>query len=225
MPNFEFIKEQIKTFVSVTDVFDKYVGTPPNYHRRYKCPFNHEENRENFGIKGRMWHCFSCGTGGDEISLVQKLFDLSVKDAMLKIAIDFNLSVDIDNEKQNKMKIEAQRKRLQQEKDRRYAQMIKTKQSEIFESLLKRERELEEIVSRNAPTKMNIEYYGYSSFCEKSMSALAELEKIRLYIDIISESPNSIYEFELLYPAFDKQDRHERMVHFVNKIIKGELKI
>lgn len=225
MPNFEFIKEQIKTFVSVTDVFDKYVGTPPNCHRRYKCPFNHEENRENFGIKGRMWHCFSCGTGGDEISLVQKLFDLSVKDAMLKIAIDFNLSVDIDNEKQNKMKIEAQRKRLQQEKDRRHAQMIKTKQDEVFEKLLRRERELEEIVVRNAPTALNIEYYGYSSFCQKSMEALAELDKIRYYIDIVSEYPNDYGYTDLFNPAFTKQDRHERMVHFINKIIKGELKI
>lgn len=225
MPDFRLIKQQIKNYISIFDIYERYVGGSRNQFNRYKCPFNDKENRNNFGIKGKMWHCFSCGCGGDEITLVQKLFDLSAQDAMLKIAQDFNLVTEVDYEMSKKLYLEEQRKKRQREKDKRYAELITKKQVEVYDMLLDKEHKLEEIIRKNLPTKKNIEFYGYSSYCEKCMNALKDLHFTRIMIDVVGETANSKYEDELLFPAYTSEERHNRMVRTINKIIKGELEI
>lgn len=225
MPDLRFIKRQIKDFISVYDVYSKYVGGSRNTFNRYKCPFNNEEKRNNFGIKDNMWHCFSCGCGGDQISLVQKLFDLSAPDAMLKIATDFNLVTETNEEARKKIFIEEQRRKRQREKDQAYERLITETQSKVYGDLIKKEKQLEKIIRDNAPNCDNMVYYGLSSFCENSMRAIKELYYVRMMIDIIGEVANSKFEDELIFPAFTKQERHERMIRTINRIIKGELKI
>ncbi len=59
-----------------------------------QCPF-HNEKTASLKIYegGRGWTCFGCGQSGDEISFVQKLFNLSFPDALKKIDADFNLNI------------------------------------------------------------------------------------------------------------------------------------
>ena len=104
-----FIRAQIKNFVSIQDVFNKYCYGTKQVQGRYKCPFNPKEDRYNFMIKGRSWRCFSCGCSGDEISLVQKLFDLNTKDAMIKIATDFRLALEVNDKDAERIKKEESR--------------------------------------------------------------------------------------------------------------------
>lgn len=214
-----FLLDQIKLFVSIQDVFDKYVGTQPDFHGRYKCPFNNSEDRRNFAIKNnKIWHCFSCGTTGDQITLVQKIFDIPFNEAIQKIAEDFHLSKEKDEKVSIRTKIEMQRRILQREKDKRYAQLFATKTKELFNKIIDKCRELDDIIYRTNPTQSNLQYYPYGNNCVINMEARCKREKLEEYIDILSEttSPKS----ELC--CFDKDELHKKSTELVNAYIKGE---
>jgi DNA primase len=98
MADSKILLQEIKNLVSIRDIYDRYVGLPPDSSHRFQCPFNHDEDRKNFVINSKMWHCFSCGCSGDQVTLVQKVFDLSFTDALTKITYDFNLQVGDYNE-------------------------------------------------------------------------------------------------------------------------------
>ena len=192
MANTQYIIEQIKTFVTIQDIFDKYVGTAPDMHGRYKCPFNDSEDRRNFAIKhNKMWHCFSCSSSGDQITLVQKLFDLPFNDALLKIASDFNLAVEQDEKVSVRIRIESQRRLLQREKDKRYAEYVERAKNFIFNQLLEVRNILEVIIEK---TDLNtipvenyekrIELYSYTKKCKDNIECRGKLDKVNKYLDI-----------------------------------------
>lgn len=230
MADSNFILEQIKNFVSIRDVFDKYVGTEPDMHGRYKCPFNDTEDRRNFAIKhNKMWHCFSCGSSGDQVTLVQKLFNLPFREAILKIAEDFNLAVEKDEKMSLRLRIECQRRLLQREKDKRYARFIEFKQNEIFRHLLWLRDILEDTIKKTDINTLavdncekRLEFYPYTQKSQINIKARARLEKVNLYLDIVSEMPvEDKYDYE--YPAFGNQEMHERAIRFVNDFIAGKI--
>ena len=86
------------------------------------CPFHHEKTPSlKVYEKEKGFHCFGCGESGDVISFVQKYFNLSFKEALQKINIDFGLGLDIDGKPtrgmmQNAAKQEFFRKREEQRK-------------------------------------------------------------------------------------------------------------
>lgn len=218
----KFLVEQIKTFVSISDIFDKYVGTAPDMHGRYKCPFNDKEDRKNFGIKhNQLWHCFSCGSTGDQITLVQKLFDLPFNDAILKIAEDFHLSTEKDEKMSLKMRIEMQRRILQKEKDKRYQQYFDYKARELYNHIVGLTRILEDIIRKTNPTEETKKYYAYSYKSEINLDARARNYKLQKYLDILTEMPQE--EDYVTYA--DRDILHERATTLVNKYIKGELEL
>ena len=54
------------------------------------CPFHADRNP---GMKVDFrFHCFGCGADGDVIDFVAKLFQLSLRQAVEKLAADFGLS-------------------------------------------------------------------------------------------------------------------------------------
>lgn len=224
-----FLIEQIKTFVSIQDVFDKYVGSESDMHGRYQCPFNHLEDRRNFAIKhNKMWHCFSCGSSGDQITLVQKLFDLPFNEALLKIAEDFNLATEKDERMSLKMRIECQRRLLQREKDKRYAIFMEKLKNNLFEELLEIRDLLEKIISKTDIDTIQVDnyddkimLYSYTKKCKDNMYCRARLEKVNRYIDILCEIP-----IEDDYATFfDKDILHERAEQLVQDIINGKITI
>ena len=58
------------------------------------CPF-HQDKNPSMKIDKRFF-CFGCGEKGDAIDYVSKQFGLSLKDAAVRIAEDFNLVYDKD---------------------------------------------------------------------------------------------------------------------------------
>ena len=89
---FEFVKQNV-TARQVAD----YYGIPVNRHGLACCPF-HNDRHPSMKIDVRFY-CFACGQKGDAINFVEKYFDLSPKDAALKICQDFGLDYKPDKPK------------------------------------------------------------------------------------------------------------------------------
>lgn len=81
--------QTIKDRLTMREVLLRY-GYEPK--RRMKCPI-HSGDGLNFEIKEKSFMCYSQCGGGDVITFVQKLFNLSFPDALKKIDLDFGLNL------------------------------------------------------------------------------------------------------------------------------------
>lgn len=116
------VAEIIKQNIVMEDVLFKYGFKSDR--RRIPCPL-HDGKDDNFEIKEKTYYCHSHCGGGDVITFVQKLFDLSFPDALRKIDTDFGLNIYGDHTfeelrrshyKQKAIKAERERKKYQKEK-------------------------------------------------------------------------------------------------------------
>ena len=57
------------------------------------CPF-HEDRNPSLKLNEDYFFCFGCGARGDVIDFTAKLFGVSLKDAVTKLAADFGVSED-----------------------------------------------------------------------------------------------------------------------------------
>lgn len=220
---FEFVKQQIKAFISIDDIINKYVPNTKKVQGRYKCPFNSAEDRYNFVVKGRSWRCFSCGCSGDEISLVMKLFDLSPQNAMKKIAEDFNLNIEPNDKDSDRLREELERRAKQREKDRLKAENLVRIQTQLYIYVVNKIRSLEVEIERTEPyVKGNYENYSRTLDCDKHLHSIAELRKYNEYADILGEFPRCD---ELDSHILTKEELHNEMLALVKQIYKGTVKI
>ena len=83
---------QIKMAVSVKEAAECY-GLEVNRGNMVCCPF-HNDRTPSMKLNEGYFYCFGCGTHGDVIDLVAKLFNLSSFDAAKKLAHDFGLDPD-----------------------------------------------------------------------------------------------------------------------------------
>ncbi len=79
----------VKQNVSLPEAAERY-GIDVNRYKKALCPF-HNDHHPSLFVSDDHYHCFACGAHGDVIDLVSKLFQLSLYDAALKLAADFNL--------------------------------------------------------------------------------------------------------------------------------------
>lgn len=212
-----FIKAQIKNFVSVQDVFQKYCMGAKRVQGRYKCPFNPKEDRYNFMIHGRSWRCFSCGCSGDEISLVQKLFDLSPKDAMIKIALDFNLATEVNDKESERIMKEAERRNQQRRKDQEKAERLNRIQNRLYMFVVNKIKEWEKIKNESFPEDLT-----QINKCEKHIEALSMLQKYNLYADILSEQHSNDAD-NYFCIAISKDELHSRAIKFIKLVNEGAI--
>lgn len=105
----------IKDRLTMHDVLLKY-GYEPK--RRMPCPL-HNGKDNNFEVKEHSFMCYSQCGGGDVITFVQKLFNLSFPDALKKIDVDFGLSLYGDHTFEELRKSHYQQKKLQAERERK----------------------------------------------------------------------------------------------------------
>jgi len=82
------IIEEIKNRIDIVDFINTYVPLK-RAGQNYKalCPF-HTEKTPSFMVnrERRSWHCFGCGEGGDVISFVEKIHNLSFLEALKLLA-------------------------------------------------------------------------------------------------------------------------------------------
>lgn len=221
----EFIKDQIKQTLTLKDIVEFYAGQPNSYTKRYKCPFNHEENHCNLEVKDKYWRCFSCNMSGDEIEFVRKLFNLDdYKDCLLKIAEDFGLKKTdkFDPEYEKKVKeIKAKR-----EKEKKEQEEFELKSKEIYNKLLKRQNELLDAIRKYQPYNKNkLEKYALTKDADLCVRAIKQYNTNEVILNIytyydISDEDSAIYG-SAVTPE-EKKDLKEKTIR---AIINNEIKI
>lgn len=109
----------IKDRLTMRDVLIRY-GFEPK--KRMKCPLHGGEDY-NFSVMEKGYMCFSHCGGGDVITFVQKLFNLSFVDTLRKIDTDFNLGLygeksleDLRKSRWQSRQIKAKQERIKAEK-------------------------------------------------------------------------------------------------------------
>ena len=81
--------EIVKLNITARQAAEVY-GFRPNRSSMICCPF-HADRNPSMKVDFRF-HCFGCGADGDVIDFVAKLFQLSLRQAVEKLAADFGLS-------------------------------------------------------------------------------------------------------------------------------------
>lgn len=83
---------QLKERLNVRDVVEFY-GFHPDRAGFIQCPFHAGDDHGSLkiydGDKG--WHCFGCGAGSSVIDFVMRLFDISFRQACVRLNVDFSL--------------------------------------------------------------------------------------------------------------------------------------
>lgn len=85
--------DELKNSVDMRSIAAEY-GFNSNRHDYICCPF-HNEKTPSMRLYDQSFYCFGCHIGGDVITFVSKLFELSAIEAAKKINTDFALSLNI----------------------------------------------------------------------------------------------------------------------------------
>lgn len=75
-----------KSRINISSIIERYV-TPVRRSSKYwqgLCPF-HNDHDPSFTVYSDSWYCFGCNEGGDVISFIQKIEDLSFIEAVKKL--------------------------------------------------------------------------------------------------------------------------------------------
>lgn len=83
---------QIRQRLTMGEVAELY-GFTPDRNGFIKCPFHAGDDHGSLKLypEDRGWHCFGCNAGGSGIDFVMKLFDLTFRQAVLRLDSDFGL--------------------------------------------------------------------------------------------------------------------------------------
>lgn len=221
----EYIKDQIKQTLSLKDIVEFYVGQPNSYTKRYKCPFNHDEHNCNLEVKEKYWRCFSCNLSGDEIELVRQLFGLTdYKDCLLKIAQDFGLktTTEFDPEYERKVKEIKERR----EKEKRDAEEFERRSSEIYNKIIKRQFQLEEIIRKNSPyNPKKLENYALTNKPDIVMKATRQYGKNEVIVNIYLGYDISDYDSAIYGYAFSQEEKKALKNKIIRDIIENKIVI
>lgn len=84
--------KEVMRQVDVQTAIEYYTGNRFK-HGKVSCPF-HTDKTPSLSVKNGRFKCFSCGASGSIIDFVRQMYGLSFRDAVARLAIDFNLTVD-----------------------------------------------------------------------------------------------------------------------------------
>ncbi len=88
---FTNVFEAVRDAVTAREAAERY-GIEVNRNGMALCPF-HDDKNPSLKLD-RRFHCFGCQADGDVINFTADLFDISSKEAAVKLAEDFHLSYD-----------------------------------------------------------------------------------------------------------------------------------
>lgn len=118
MKNCHLIKadyDEIKRMVGMRQAAEHY-GYPADRQGRCLCPF-HNDRRPSMKIypHDRGYYCFSCGSGGDVVTFVGRLYGLDNETAARKLIEDFSLPIKLENLTYRELRERDKRTRQRQE--------------------------------------------------------------------------------------------------------------
>ena len=93
----EAVIEQIRGAVNITDIVGQYVQLKKSGRNLFGlCPF-HEERTPSFSVTEdkQIFHCFSCGRGGNVFKFIMEIDQLSFPEAVVRVAKLAHLDIDL----------------------------------------------------------------------------------------------------------------------------------
>lgn len=219
----EYIKDQIKQVLSLKDIVEFYVGQPNSYTGRYKCPFNREEHHCNLEVKDKYWRCYSCGTSGDEIEFVKRLFGLdNYKECLLKIAQDFGLKTTTQYDPAYEKKLKAIK--LQREMERQAVEEYERNEKGIFNKICDRQFQLEKVIQKYSPyNPQKLDKYALTTSCDYCMRANYQYTKNNIILDILTCYDISDYDSAIFGYAFTPEEKIDLKKKVVRDIINKKI--
>lgn len=141
MSRLEYIKEEIRQRVSITQIVERYTN------RRIvkgvcNCPL-HTEKTASFSVdedKG-LYYCFGCGAGGDIFKFVQTYLGISFKEAVAQIDQDFALGITGE-----KISVKAQIAMREVKKKRAIEEYTKMQNNLLYNELCAQYRAIDNLV-------------------------------------------------------------------------------
>lgn len=134
--------EEIKQSYSMKEILNRY-GLVPNRAGFIRCPF-HKEKTPSMKIYKDSFHCFGCGESGDVFSFVEKMDNLSFKEAYLSLGGEYKRETNKFSSMRKIQKAKMQRKR--------------------------KEQKIEQIRQRRACLSLMIEFYKLIKFKSEPLS-------------------------------------------------------
>ena len=123
------MKDEILNYVTMENILDKYGIEHRN--SMFSCPFHGIDRKPSAKAYRNNFCCFACGKNRDIIGFVEEYFNLSFKEAMQKINMDFNLGLEndkVDYEKLNQIKsIQNEKKKKKQQLTDKYCELCSIK--------------------------------------------------------------------------------------------------
>lgn len=136
--------QMIKDSVKMPEIV-RFYGFKVNNANRIQCPI-HNGKDYNFGFKDNFWHCFVCGEKGDQISFVQRVFDLTFQDALKKLNDDFGLGLPIGKsiEKEKRLELEkrANERKKHIEEQRKKCEFLRDAYWSAYDEWLRLDRQM-----------------------------------------------------------------------------------
>lgn len=96
--SYDFAIEEIKRRLSIVDLIGTYISLKRSG-RTYKglCPFHDDKNPSmQVNDEKGLYHCFSCGAGGDIFSFLVNYRNLTFKEALEELAQKLNITLSTD---------------------------------------------------------------------------------------------------------------------------------
>lgn len=119
-------------------------GLTPNRAGFIKCPFHNGDNSPSLKVYKDSFYCFGCGASGDVFSFVEKMDNLSFKEAYLSLGGEYKRENNKFSSMRKIQKAKMQRKR--------------------------KEQKIEQIRQRRAYLSLMIEFYKFVKFNAEPLS-------------------------------------------------------
>lgn len=82
-------------------------------HGFVSCPFHGSDTTPSLKLYSNSWYCYGCGEGGDAVTFISKLYNLTPLESVRRLNSDFHLNLNFDRPQspQERRKIEAEARR------------------------------------------------------------------------------------------------------------------
>ncbi len=106
-------RDEIKQTYSMKEILNRY-GLVPNRSGFIKCPFHIGDHSPSMKIYKDSFYCFGCGENGDIFSFVEKMDNLTFKEAYLSLGGEYKKEANKFSSMRKIQKAKMQRKRKEE---------------------------------------------------------------------------------------------------------------
>jgi DNA primase len=178
MTTLTFHAETIKERVTMRDAIARYCPNVPPRKNRIPCPV-HGGTNYNLGFTDRLYHCFTCGSGGDVIHFAQHIFGIDFPTAIERLDTDFSLGLPLNRRLTLREQRDAERQLREITARREHEAAERIAHERLYDSLHDEYARLERNKYMYAPQDQEEEWHPL--FCE----ALRRLPAIQYEIDTL----------------------------------------